>query len=263
LLDWLASEYQKDWDTKRLVKLMLTSAAFRRDARASAADRAKDPENRLLARGPRLRLDAEQLRDNALFVSGLMNFEMGGRGVNVYQPPGIWEPVGYADSNTRYYLQDHGAALYRRSIYVFIKRTAPAPFLTNFDATNREQLCAVRDRTNTPLQALQLMNDVQHFEAARALAERTIFEAGKGTPERVAFLYRTVLGRKPDADEVRIVTAALAKQRAIFDADPAAAKKVVHVGESKPKGAAPDAEVAAWALIANLVLNLDEVVMRN
>jgi hypothetical protein len=263
LLDWLAGEYQKDWDTKRLAKLMLTSAAFRRDARASAADRTKDPENRLLARGPRLRLDAEQLRDNALFVSGLMNFEMGGRGVNVYQPPGIWEPVGYADSNTRYYLQDHGAALYRRSIYVFIKRTAPAPFLTNFDGTNREQLCAVRDRTNTPLQALQLMNDVQHFEAARALAERTLAEGGKDTPARIAFLYRTVLGRKPDAGEVRIVSAALAKQRAIFDADAEAAKKVVHTGESKPKGTAPDAEVAAWTLVSNLVLNLDEVVMRN
>ncbi|HEY1186877.1 MAG TPA: PSD1 and planctomycete cytochrome C domain-containing protein [Gemmata sp.] len=263
LLDWLATEYRSHWDTKKLVKLLLTTEAFKRDASQPPEARAKDPENRLLSRGPRFRLDAEQLRDNALFVSGLMNPRMGGRGVNVYQPPNIWEPVGYGDSNTRYYLQDHGAALYRRSIYVFIKRTAPAPFLTNFDATNREQLCAVRDRTNTPLQALQLMNDVQHFEAARALAERAISEGGATTGARITFLYRTVLSRKPDAEEVRLVTAALEKQRALFAANPAGAKKVVTAGESKPKGAAPDVEVAAWTMVANLVLNLDETVTRN
>ncbi|HVL11311.1 MAG TPA: PSD1 and planctomycete cytochrome C domain-containing protein [Gemmata sp.] len=263
LLDWLASEYRKDWDTKRFVKLLVTSDAFRRDSRQPPAERAKDPENRLLSRGPRFRLDAEQLRDNALFVSGLMNHEMGGRGVNTYQPPNIWEPIGYGDSNTRYYLQDHGAALYRRSLYVFIKRTAPQPFLTNFDATNREQLCAVRDRTNTPLQALQLMNDVQHFEAARALAERILAEGGKTTEERLAFLYRTVLSRRPDADEVRLLSTALDRQRAIFDRDPQAAKAVVRAGESKPRGVAPEPETAAWTLVCNLVLNLDETLTRN
>jgi hypothetical protein len=263
LLDWLASDYQKHWDTKRLVKLMVMSAAFRRDARQSPAGRARDPENRLLSRGPRFRLDAEQLRDNALFVSGLLSSRMGGRGVNPYQPPNIWEPIGYGDSNTRYYLQDHGESLYRRSLYVFIKRTAPAPFLTNFDGPNREQLCAVRDRTNTPLQALQLMNDVQHFEAARVLAERVLSGGGKTTEERIKFLYRTVLARKPDADELRVVAGALAKQRDLYAADRDAAKKAVRVGESRPKGAAPDAEVAAWAMVCNLVLNLDEVVTRN
>jgi hypothetical protein len=263
LLDWLATDYRKNWDTKRFVKMLLTSEAFRRDARQSPAERAKDPDNRLLSRGPRFRLDAEQLRDNALFVSGLMNHQMGGRGVNTYQPPNIWEPIGYGDSNTRYYLQDHGAALYRRSLYVFIKRTAPQPFLTNFDATNREQLCAVRDRTNTPLQALQLMNDVQHFEAARALAERVIAEGGMTNEERFTFLYRTVLSRKPDADELRLLSAALTKQALIFDRDPQAAKKVVQVGESKPRGVASDAETAEWMMIANLVLNLDETVTRN
>ena len=263
LLDWLAGEYRDGWDTKKLVKRMVMSEAFRRDARQAPELRAKEPENRLLARGPRFRLDAEQLRDNALFVSGLMNHQIGGRGVNVYQPPNIWEPIGYGDSNTRYYLQDHGDSLYRRSLYVFIKRTAPAPFLTNFDATNREQLCAVRDRTNTPLQALQLMNDVQQFEAARALAERVLASGGKTTEDKIAYLYRIVLSRKPDADELRLVAAALAKQRDLFAADPASATRVVRVGESKPKGVASDVEVASWTMIANLVLNLDETINRN
>ncbi|HSQ55253.1 MAG TPA: DUF1553 domain-containing protein, partial [Gemmata sp.] len=263
LLDWVASEYRKDWDTKRLVKLLVMSAAFRRDSKQSASERAKDQDNRLLSRGPRFRLDAEQIRDNALFVSGLMSEKMGGRGVNTYQPPNIWEPLGYGDSNTRYYLQDHGGSLYRRSLYVFIKRTAPQPFLTNFDATNREQLCAVRDRTNTPLQALQLMNDVQHFEAARALAERVLGEGGKTAEERLRSLFRTVLSRKPDAEELRLLTAALAKQKELFAANPDGARKVVRTGESIPKGVASDVETAAWTMIANLVLNLDETVTRN
>jgi hypothetical protein len=270
LLDWLATQLVNPdrkrggaWDVKRFVKLLLMSEAFRRDSRQSPEERAKDPENRLLSRGPRFRLDAEQVRDNALFVSSLMSHQMGGRGVNTYQPPNIWEPLGYGDSNTRYFLQDHGESLYRRSIYVFIKRTAPQPFLTNFDATNREQLCAVRDRTNTPLQALQLMNDVQHFEAARALAERVLSEGGKTTAERLTFLYRTVLSRRPDADEVRALTAALAKQSALFAMDPEGAKKVVDVGESTPRAVASDVETAAWTMVCNLVLNLDETVTRN
>jgi hypothetical protein len=264
LLDWLADDFRTTgWDTKRLVKMIVMSEAFRRDSRQAPAIRARDPENRLLSRGPRFRLDAEQLRDNALFVSGLINLERGGRGSMPYQPPNLWEPIGYGDSNTRYYLQDRGAGVHRRSIYVFIKRTAPHPFLTNFDAPNREQVCAVRDRTNTPLQALQLMNDVQHFEAARALAERVIAKGGPTTEGRIVFLYRTVLSRRPDAEEVRIVTRALAKQRELFKADPEGARKVVNVGESKPRGVAADDEVAAWTMVSNLVLNLDEVVTRN
>jgi hypothetical protein len=264
LLDWLAAEYRDGgWDTKRLVKMLVMSDAFRRDSRQTAADQAKDPQNRWLARGPRFRLAAEQVRDNALFASGLIDLTMGGRGVRPYQPANIWEPVGYGDSNTRYYLQDHGAALYRRSLYVFIKRTAPHPFLVNFDAPSREQLCAVRDRTNTPLQALQLMNDVQHMETARALAERALTEGGKTTDERITFLYRTLLSRRPDADELRLVTANLAQQRELYRADPAAARKLVATGESKPRGAAPADETAAWTMVANLLLNLDETLNRN
>lgn len=264
LLDWLAVQFRSSgWDIKQLYRLLLTSAAFRQQAVISPTVYQQDPENRLLARGPRFRLDAEQLRDNVLYVSGLMNLTMGGRGVMPYQPPDIWEPVGYENSNTRFYMQDHGESLYRRSVYCFLKRTAPPPFMSNFDGPNREQFCTRRERSNTPLQALQLMNDVQHFEAARALAERAIVEAGSSAEERIEFLYRTVLSRRPDADEQKLIRDALQVQRQLFDADAAAAASVVRVGESASRRNAADAETAAWTMIANLVLNLDETVTRN
>jgi len=264
LLDWLAVRFRESgWDMKQMYRLIITSATFRQDSATNYDLQALDPENRLLVHGPRLRLDGEQLRDNALAVSGLLNSTMGGRGVMPYQPPDIWEPVGYENSNTRFYIQDHGADLYRRSVYCFLKRTAPPPFMTNFDGPNREQFCARRERSNTPLQALQLMNDVQHFEAARALAERVLAEGGTDTASRLEFLYRTVLSRKPDAEEIRIVTAALTKQLKLFAAEGDAATKAIHVGESEPKKVAADLATAAWTMIANLVLNLDETVVRN
>jgi hypothetical protein len=188
---------------------------------------------------------------------------MGGRGVMPYQPPNIWEPVGYENSNTRFYMQDHGAALYRRSLYCFLKRTAPPPFMSNFDGPNREQACTRRERSNTPLQALQLMNDVQHFEAARALAERCVAHGGASANERIAFLYRCTLSRQPTADELALLTGALAVQRQLFDADADAAQRAIHVGESHPTGETPAAELAAWTMIANLILNLDETLVRN
>ncbi len=264
LLDWLALSYREGgWDTKALVRLLVTSAAFRQDSRVTPELLRRDPENRLYARSPRFRFDAEQIRDNALFVSGLMNLEMGGRGAKIYQPPNIWEPVGYSDSNTRYYQQDHGRALYRRSIYCFLKRTAPPPFMSNFDAPNREQFCTMRERSNTPLQALQLLNDIQQFEAARAFGERIVTEGGKTPDERIVFAWRVVLSREPAAEERAIVRETLDRYIARYQQDAAAARKVVTVGESKPKAGLSETELAAYTLLANLILNLDETVTRN
>ena len=264
LLDWLAVTFRESgWDIRKMIRLMLTSATFRQSSIATPALVQRDPENRLYARGPRFRLDAEQLRDNALFVSGLMNAEMGGKGVRIYQPPNIWEPVGFGGSNTRFYTQDKGPALYRRSIYVFLKRTAPPPFMTNFDAPNREQFCSVRERSDTPLQALQLMNDVQHFEAARAFAERIMAEGGATPADRISFAYRAVLSRKPVPEEAAVVQDALKKFLAEYAQSGDAAKKVISNGESKPKATLPPAGLAAWTLVANLILNLDETINRN
>ena len=264
LLDWLAAWFRESgWDVKALMRLLLSSEAFRRDSTVAPDAILRDPENRMLARGPRLRLDAEQIRDNSLFVSGLLDSSFGGRGVMPYQPPNIWEPVGYANSNTRFYLQDHGSALYRRSIYSFLKRTAPPPFMSNFDAPNREQTCSRRERTNTPMQALQLMNDVQHFEAARALAERALSQQSLDDGSRALWLFRSVLSRSPDSKEVELLAAALRKQRLLFEQHEEEARRVVRIGESGTRNVAPVEETAAWTMLANLVLNLDETVNRN
>jgi mono/diheme cytochrome c family protein len=264
LLDFLAIRFRESgWDVKGMVRLMLTSQAFRQSAKVTPELVRRDPDNRLLARGPRVRLDAEQVRDNALFVSGLINLEIGGKGVKPYQPPRIWEPVAFTGSNTQNYSQDKGAALYRRSLYTFLKRTAPPPFFANFDAPNRESSCARRERSNTPLQALQLMNDVQHFEAARGLAQRMLAEGGPTPEDRIRFAYRTVLSRTPETQEADIVRQALQKYLDRYRADAAAAAKVIRVGESVPPANVPEPELAAYTLIANLILNLDETVMRN
>ncbi len=266
LLDWLAVAFRESgWDVKKLVRLMVTSAAYRRSSAAPSAAWQADPENRMLARGARFRMDAEVLRDNTLALSGLLDPAMGGRGVMPFQPPNIWEPVGYADSNTRFYKQEHGSALYRRSIYVFLKRTAPPPFMATFDAPSREQSCSRRERSNTPMQALQLLNDVQHFEAARVFAEKILTNGAAKTPEeRIALSCRMILARSPQPQEAETIRALLDRHLTRYQADPAAAKKVLANGESKPADTRlNEAEFAAWTLTVNILMNLDETITRH
>jgi hypothetical protein len=264
LLDWLAVQFVEDgWDVQQLVKRILTSHAYRQSSRATPALLKKDPENRLLARAPRFRLDAEVIRDQALSLSGLLVPTLGGRGVRPYQPPNIWEPVGFASSNTRNYKQGKGDDLYRRSIYTFLKRTAPAPFMTSFDAPSREQSCTVRSRSNTPMQALQLMNDVQHVEAARNLAQRILNNGGADDNARIRWAWRAVTARQPDAAEAKIIANVLAGHRDRFAKDAEAATKLIAFGESKADPNLQPVELAAWTLVANLLLNLDEVINKN
>ena len=263
LLDWLASEYiATGWDTKKMLRLLVTSQTYRQDSRATPALLELDPANKLLARGPRVRLDAEVIRDQALALGGLLVPTMGGPPVRPYQPINVWEPVAIPDSNTRFYVQDKGDALYRRSLYTFWKRTAPPPAMTTFDAPSREAFCARRERTNTPLQALALMNDVQQFEAARAFAEK-ILARDEPDPARLAYAFRAVAARLPTPAERQLLSDALATQRARFTADPSAARDVLANGESKPTRTFPAPDFAAYTLVANLLLNLDEAVTRN
>ena len=262
LLDWLAVTFREGgWDVKEFVKLIVTSHTYRQSTQFSG-DLERDPENRLLSRGPRFRLDAEVIRDNALSVSGLLSPKIGGKGVKPYQPENIWEPVGFGGSNTRSYIQDSGESLYRRSLYTFWKRTAPPPSMVNFDAPNRESYCLRRERSNTPLQALDLMNDVQYFEAARNFAQRILTLGGATADSRVTYAFRTATGRYPTAQEAEIILTALRKHLAKYRATPEEARQAISFGESKADAKIDPAELASWALIGNLILNMDEVVTK-
>lgn len=262
LLDWLAVTFRENgWDMKALVRLLVTSHTYRQSAQFTPESLQKDPENRLLARGPRFRLDAEVVRDSALFVSGLLSPKIGGKGVKPYQPENIWEPVGFGGSNTRNYVQDHGESLYRRSLYTFWKRTAPPPNMTNFDAPNRESYCLRRERSNTPLQALNLMNDVQYFEAARSLAQRLMQTQGS-IDSRITAAFRAVTSRYPTAQEAEIIRRTFDQHLASYRAKPDQAKQAISFGESKADEKLEATELAAWTLVANLLLNLDEMVTK-
>ena len=264
LLDELAADFRdQGWNVKRLMKQLVMTEAFQRFGSVTPEQLALDPENRYGARGPRMRLDAEQLRDNILAVSGLLNPEMGGRGFKTYQPPNIWEPVGYGDSNTRYYVQDHGPILYKRSIYAYLKRTAPPPFMTNFDAPNREQFCSRRERSNTPLQALQLMNDVQYLEAARYLAAKTIEAGYLQSEEQIQYVVQKALLRPATVSESKTLHDAYRQFRERLAAAPEDAARIAQLGEKPKSATASDLDVAALALVINIVFNLDEFLNRN
>ena len=265
MLDWLAVEFRESgWDVKKLVKTMVLSATYRQSSRVTKEIHARDPHNRLFARAPRYRLDAEQLRDQALFVSGLLVEKVGGPSVKPPQPRGLWEAVAYTSSNTAKFFPDlTHEKVHRRSLYTFIKRTAPPPQLSTFDAPSREQCVVRRERTNTPLQALLVMNEAQYVEAARVLAQRGLHKGGGSDETRIRYLFQLVTGRAPDAEEILIVQGALADHRAHFTADTKAAEALIRVGVLPPDATVPASELAAWTMIGNLMLNLDEVLTKN
>jgi hypothetical protein len=265
LLDWLAVELvESGWDVKHLLRTILSTAAYRQASAASPAKRARDPNNRLLARGPRFRLDAERIRDSALAISGLLVERVGGPSVKPYQPGGLWQAVGYESSNTGRFERDDGDALYRRSLYTFWKRTSPPPSMQIFDAPTRESCVLGRARTNTPLQALALMNDVQFVEAARAFASRVLLAklATERDRDRLVHAFRLATSRRPDAQELEVLEQLLVTERASYAVDPEAARALIDVGEAPVPEELDPVELAAWTHVTNLLLNLDEVVTR-
>jgi hypothetical protein len=263
LLDHLALSFkQKGWSMKELHKTIVTSATFRQSSAVSADKLEKDPENLLVSRGPRYRLDAEVVRDVALFVSGTLVEKMGGRGVNTYQPSGLWEAVGYPTSNTSKFVQSTGESLYRRSLYLFWKRTSPPPTMSVFDAPTREACIVNRSRTNTPLQALVVMNGPQFVEAARNMAQRVIL-ARRDTPSRLDYAFTLATGRTPSKPERDILRGVYEKQLGEFAANTDNAMKLLAVGDSKRDETIPPAVHAAWTMVCNMILNLDEVVTQH
>lgn len=263
LLDWLAVDFvASGWDVKRCLKQIVMSSTYQQSSRVTAEKLATDPENRLLARGPRFRLDAEVIRDQALAVSGLLIDRVGGKSVKPYQPAGLWKPVGFGGSNTSVFVQDKGDKLFRRSMYTFWKRTVPPPSMSTFDAPNRETCAVRRARTNTPLQALVLMNDVQFVEAARKFAERVMSDGGDSVDRRITFAFRSALTRSPGPAEMQSLTNLFNEFLSEFKKNPESAAKLLSAGES-PRNETLDAgELAAWTMVTHLLLNLSESVTK-
>jgi hypothetical protein len=246
--------------------LIVTSATYRQSSKVTPDHLAKDPENRLLARTSRLRLPAEFIRDQALAVSGLLNGEVGGASVFPYQPAGLWEELmsraDGANWTAQTYTPSKGKDLYRRTMYTFWKRTSPPPTLAAFDAPDREVCTVRRARTNTPLQALILLNDPTYVEASRKLAERLLAEATT-VNGRIALAFRLATARPPRAEEVAVLKRVFESRLAKYRQDPTAAKKLLRVGESPVNEKLDPVELAAWAAVASVILNLDETVTRN
>jgi hypothetical protein len=259
LLDWLAVDFRDHgWDMKRFYKQLLLSATYRQAAITTPEKLAKDPENRLLSRGPRFRLDGETIRDYALAASGLLSPEVGGPSVKPYQPEGVWEAVAMVGSNTRFYKPDAGNGLYRRSLYTFWKRSAPPASMDIFNAPSRENCTVRRERTNTPLQALVTMNDVQFVEAARDLAGRSMAVAAD-FDARLNYVATRLLARPLSLKERAIARKSFDGFREYYDEHPDDAGKLLNEGERKPDPALPSADFAALTMLANQLLNLDEV----
>ncbi len=264
LLDWLATEFiRTGWDVKAMQRLIVMSATYRQSSRVPAGLRERDPENRLLARMSRFRLPAELVRDNALAVSGLLNAKIGGPSVLPYQPGGLWEEMAFGrEFSMQTYRQDHGPALYRRSMYTFWKRTVPPAQMSTFDAPDREKCTSRRPITNTPLQALILMNDPTYVEAARKLAERIIREGGPDPAKRIAWAYQKALARKPEPREAAVLTEAVTRQLATYRGSREKALRLLANGEAPRDPSLDPGELAAWTNVATMILNLDETITK-
>lgn len=262
LLDFLAIKFKEEnWDMKKMLKYMVQSATFQQSAKISDELLLKDPENIWLARAPRLRLSAEMIRDQALKISGLLNEEIGGPSVKPYQPPGIWEETtGGGGGSTAKYIQDKGTKLYRRSLYTFWKRTVPPPSMMTFDAPSRDLCTVKRQETNTPLQALVLLNDPQIIEAARLLAHEAIDKGGQTNKERIAYLFQLATSRNPNEEEANILLEYFETEQKKFMDTPKRAENYLKVGEYTLQSDVPKAELAAYTLVANAILNLDEAI---
>ena len=259
LLDWLAVEFMESgWDLKSLVRTIVMSAAYRQSSRIRPDLLAADPGNRLFARGPRLRLPAEAVRDLSLTVSGLLVDTVGGPSVRPYQPAGLWTELAGGED----YTVGEGGDLYRRSLYTFWKRAVPPPSMMLFDSAGREA-CTVRSvRTNTPLQALNRMNDAAYMESSMALAARALRESGEGREERLGRMFRLATARRPSESERTILASGFGYHLDRFRTDPDAAQSML--GESRPATPASvtDPEMAAYSMMASLVLNLDETITK-
>lgn len=258
LLDWLAGRFMDDgWDVKALHRLIVTSQTFRQSSQLAGGSAQRDPDNELLARGPRTRLMAEQIRDSALSASGLLNRAIGGPSVKPYQPAGLWEQSGTGKT----YTQDTGDALYRRSLYTFWRRTSPPPSMVTFDAVSREVCTARRDATATPLQSLVLLNDPQFVESARVLAAQLLTRFGDDEAARNREAFRTLIGRPPDETESGILARLFTEQRDLFTRNRGDAAKLLAVGESQSDETLPRADFAAMTSLVNAIMNFDEFVV--
>jgi hypothetical protein len=260
LLDWLAVDFRENgWDVKRFFKQLVMSATYRQAAINTPEKLDKDPHNRLLSRGPRFRMDAEMIRDYALAASGLLVEKVGGPSVRPYQPDGVWEAVAMIGSNTRDYKRDSGESLYRRSMYTIWKRAAPPASMDIFNAPSREVCSVRRERTDTPLQALVTLNDPQFVEAARHLAETVLKLGGETVESRLDLLARRLLARPWRTEELTAVQASLADLADFYQAHVDDAKQLIAVGESKADATLDVPTLAAWTMLSNELMNLDEV----
>jgi hypothetical protein len=266
LLDWLALAFiESGWNVKEMQKTIVMSATYRQSSVVTASNREKDPENKLLGHAPRTRLSAEMMRDQALKAGGLLNPQLGGPSVKPYQPEDLWSALTFQNTDefdTNFYKQDTGDQIYRRGLYTFWKRTISPPHMQIFNAGGREMCSMRQESTNTPMQALAVLNEPTFVEAARALAERMILEGGERAGDRVRHGFKLLLAYEPDMTRQQILLAGLNDYQAHFNKNAEAARALVEVGDSVADATIPPAELAAYTMLASVMLNLDEAITK-